>query len=255
MAKIILTLLLIVSVSLLSSCYNVDSGKSQIMPRQMKAVPTIEAGEADIVEQMTAHRLGYRQYLVSLISHYEKTGNNTKLSWAKDELKVLEKIPQYNYIIEAITAGPNLKASVSITEADYMYDDALRTEKKAGELILIKNEDMLRMALAKYNRLIRKHPSSDKIDDAAFRAGGICEHFNDYTIALLYYQRAYQWDPETIRPAKFRAAYILDRHMHRRAEALQLYKEVLEKGGLSPARREFIKERVAEFTKSDKSEK
>ncbi len=255
MAKTILSVLLVVLICLLSGCYSVDSGKSQLRTQQMKVVPTVEAGEADIIEQISVHRRGYRQYLTSLVAHYEKTGNNMKLGWAKNELEKFEKVPQYKYIIEGITAGPDLKAEVSISEADYMYADARRTEKKAGGLIVIKNEDMLRQALAEYNQLIRKHPSSDKIDDAAFRAGKICEHFNDYTIALLYYKRAYQWDPETIQPAKYRAAYILDVRMHRRAEAMELYKDVLEKGGLSSVRREFIEERIAYFTKTDESKK
>ena len=163
-------------------------------------------------------------------------------------------MPQYNYIIGAIVAGPNLKASDSIAMANYMYQDAVRLEKKAGRLIVIKHEDRLRMALEQYNQVIRKHPTSDKIDDAAFRAAGIYEHFKDYTIALLYYQRTYQWDPETIHPARFKAAYILDMYLHRRAEAMQLYQQVLKKGGLSKERKEFIEERIAEFTKTDRAE-
>ena len=55
----------------------------------------------------------------------------------------------------------------------------------------------------------------------------IYEHFKDYTIAVLYYQRAYQWEPQTSYPARFKAAFILDERLHRRAEALQLYKEAL----------------------------
>jgi len=111
----------------------------------------------------------------------------------------------------------------------------------------------LRLALRRYNQLIRKHPSSDRIDDAAYRAGRICEHFKDYTIAILYYQRAYQWDPKTAYPARYRRACILDEHMHRRAEALKLYQESLKKEKLSKKRKEFIEERIIELTKSDES--
>ena len=176
-----------------------------------------------------------------------------KLGWAEDELKKLNKMPQYNYIIEASVAGPNLKARSSITIADYMYDEAFRLEKRAKRLILIIDEDLLRVALDKYNQLIRKHPSSDKIDDAAYRAGGIFEYFKDYTIALLYYQRTYQWDPDTIHPARFRAAYILDEHLHRRAEALELYQQAVEKEKLSKNCKEFVEKRITELTKSGES--
>jgi tetratricopeptide (TPR) repeat protein len=249
MAKTILSVLLIVLLNVLVGCYGVDSGQSQLLPPPMKAVTVVEAGEADIIEQMSINRLAYRQYLESLIAHYKKTGNNMKLGWAEDELKKLNKMPQYNYIIEASVAGPDLKASNSITIADYMYDEAYRLEKKAKALILIIDENLLRVALDKYNQLIRKHPSSDKIDDAAYRAGGIFEHFKDYTIALLYYQRTYQWDPDTIHPARFKAAYILDEHLHRRAEALELYQQAVEKEKLSQNCKEFAEERIAELTR------
>ena len=64
-------------------------------------------------------------------------------------------------------------------------EQRIARRKKARELIIITNEDMLRVALDKYNQLIRKHPPSDKIDDAAYRAAGIYEYFKDYTIAIL----------------------------------------------------------------------
>jgi tetratricopeptide (TPR) repeat protein len=107
------------------------------------------------------------------------------------------------------------------------------------------------LALETYNELIDKYPSSDKIDDAAFRAGRICEYFKDYTIALKYYQRTYQWDPETVYPARYKAAYILDVIQHRRAEALKTYQQALEKEDLSVKQREFVEERVKALTKSD----
>ena len=93
------------------------------------------------------------------------------------------------------------------------------------QFVVLKDENLLRMALDKYNQLISKFPTSDKIDDAAFRAAGIYEHFKDYSIAVQYYQRTYQWDPQTIYPAKYKAAFILDQRLHRRAEALQLYQD------------------------------
>lgn len=248
-----LTVLLTVLLNVLVGCHGVDSGKSQLLPATMKDVSVVEAGEADIIEQMSINRLAYRQYLESLVAHYKKTGNNMKLGWAEDELKRLNKMPQYNYVIEASVAGPNLKAEDSITIADYMYDEALRLEKKAKRLILIKDEDLLRVALDKYNQLIKKHPSSDKIDDAAYRAGGIFEYFKDYTIALLYYQRAYQWDPATIHPARFKAAYILDEYLHRRAEALELYEQAVEKDKLSKSCKEFAEKRIIELIRSGES--
>ncbi|MFZ0035111.1 MAG: hypothetical protein WAK60_09020 [Sedimentisphaerales bacterium] len=250
MAKTILTVLLIVLLSVLVGCYGPDSGRSQLLPTPMKAVSVVDAGEADIIEHMAVNRLAYRQYTESLVAYYKKMGNNMKLKWAEDELERVDKIPQYNYIIEASIAGPDLKAKDSNAAANYLYDEAYRLEKVAKKLIVIVDENLLRVALDKYNQVIKQYPTSDKIDDAAYRAGGIFEYFKDYTIALLYYQRAYQWNPATTDPVRFKAAYILDQHLLRRAEALPLYQQALQKENLDKEQKELAEGRIAELTKS-----
>jgi tetratricopeptide (TPR) repeat protein len=159
-------------------------------------------------------------------------------------------MPKYKYIPDAEVATSDLKASALIPEADRLYMEGEQLEKRAGPLPFGKNEDQLRLALAKYNQVIREHPSSDKIDDAAFKAGGIYQYLKDYTIALLYYQRAYQWDPETIHPAEFRAAFILDKYLRRRAEALELYQQAIKRGIQHDEWREYAQRRIKELTKS-----
>jgi len=207
--------------------------------------------ESDIVEQMVVDRQAYRQGLESLIEYYTKEGNNMKVTWAQKELAALDGMPQYNYIVEASLAGPALKATTSIHAANYLYEDALRLEKKAKQLIVIVDDNKLLQALDKYNQLIKMYPTSDKIDDAAFKAAEIYEHFKDYTIAVLYYQRADQWDPRSPYPALYRAAYILDRRLHRRAEALALYQQAIKREGLFRGYKEFAEMRIAELTKGD----
>ncbi len=256
MARTISTVVLIVFLNVLVGCYSADSGKGQVVPKAekqlLKPASVIKAqtpAETDIIEQIAINRQAYRRALKSLVDHYTNTGNAMKLAWAEKEFAALDDVKQYNYIIEASVAGPKLKATTSIELADYMYDEALRLEKRAKRFIIIIDEDLLRVALGKYNELIKKHPSSDKIDDAAFKAAGIYEHFKDYTIALLYYQRTYQWDPQTPRLAEFKAAYILDQRLSRRAEALRLYQKAIKKGGLTKNEKEFVEERIAALTK------
>ncbi len=238
MARIVLTAVVIVLLNVLVGCQGVDSGRGQLMPARARTslgsagvVNIDKAGETDFVEQIAVNRQAYRQGLELLIRYYTKTGNNMKFKWAKEELAALDSIPQYKYIVEAEAAGANLRASTSIPEADDLYLDALDLEKDAGVLIFGKNNDMLRLALDKYDRLIRNYPSSDKIDDAAYKAGEIYEYFQDYSIALLYYDRAYQWDPDMTHPAKFRSARILDKRLHRNAEALELYQQAIKTEG------------------------
>lgn len=257
MARIILTAVVIVLLNVLVGCQSVDSGRGQLMPARTRTsigaagvVTVVDAGETDFVEQIAVNRQAYRQGLQLLVGYYTRIGNNMKLNWAKDELSALDSIPQYKYIIDAEAAGANLRASTSIPEADEVYQDALELQKQAGALLVIKDDDLLRLATDKYNRLIKRYPSSDKIDDAAYKAGEIYEYFKDYSIALLYYKRAYQWDPGTMHPARFRAARILDKRLHRYAEALALYREAIKTEGAYERHRkwtEFAEQRIIEL--------
>jgi len=260
MARKVCTGVLIVLLSVLVSCQDVDSGRGQLIPRDTRQigpasiVNIADTSEADIVEQMAVNRQAYRQGLELLAGYYVRTGNNVKLEWANKELAALNTMPKYNYIIEAEVAPQNLKVSASIPDADDIYYDALELDKNAGTLPILKNQNQLRLALEKYRELIRKHPSSDKIDDAAYKAGVIYEYFKDYTIALLYFKRTFQWDPETPHPARFRAARILDQRLHRNAEALQLYQQAVKiEGQFDRYRewREFAEKRIRELQKVD----
>ena len=261
MARIVCTGMLIVLLNAMVGCQDANRGKGQLLPRNTRqalgpasVVNIADTSEADVVEQMAVNRQAYRQGLELLVGYYVRTGNNMKLEWAKKELAALNTMPKYNYIIEANVAPANLKVTASIPDADDLYYDALEIDKKAGTLPVLKNQNQLRLALEKYNEVIRQYPSSDKIDDAAYKAGVIYEYFKDYSIALLYFKRAFQWDPDTIYPARFRAARILDKNLHQNAEALQLYQQAVKiEGQFDKYRewREYAERRIRELQKLD----
>ena len=259
MARIALNTTLIILAAILIGCETYDSGRGQLVTTEAGAAAVATkkaAGEIDMVEQVVVNRRAYQQSLASLAQHYTASGNNMKLDWAKKELKGLDTMPKYKYIVEAEAAGPKLKASTPIPDADRLYEEALQLQKRAELLVVFKDNDLLRLALDKYDQVIRKHPSSDKIDDAAFKAGEIYEYFKDYTIALLYYQRTYQWNPQAPYPARFRAAFILDKRLHRRAEALELYLQALQKEGKQHLEwRQFTEKRIRELTKQEEGSK
>lgn len=217
-------------------------------PNKPLARPASE-NEIDLVEKMTANRQAYQQSLEVLIQYYDAVGNHQKTSWAKEELTAFNRIPQYQFFIDM---PENLKATESIAAADQLYAEAEKLNRYAGPIPvnLLKDQEMLRAALRKYEDLISRYPTSDKIDDAAYKMAEIQKGFGDFTIALTCYQRAYQWDPATPYPARFRAADILDRKMHRRAEALQLYQEAIAKEGRHTDLRLMAERRVQELNTS-----
>jgi TolA-binding protein len=239
MTRIVVTATMIALLTVLVGCQSPNQGISQKLPD--RDTPTVgattpmpvemaaSADEIDLVEQMAAQRQAYRNSLEKLIQYYNTIGNNDKLTWARTELQGLDRIPQYRYIVETQVLPADLKATAKIQAADDLYAKAVDTERRAGVLPLLKDEELLRAALTQYGELLRQYPTSDKIDDAAYRMAGIHEYFRDYVIALQFYEKTYQWDPATPYPARFKAAAILDYRLHRRAEALRLYQEAVVK--------------------------
>ena len=142
-------------------------------------------------------------------------------------------------------------APVPASDANAFYAEAVRLEEQAGPLKVVKDEALLKKALDKYSQFISKYPKSDKISDAAYRMAEIYRYLKDYTNAVLYYQRTYQWDPQTPTAARFKAAYLLDNQMGRRDEALQIYQEALSKITRSNEHSQWVayaQQRVKELT-------
>jgi tetratricopeptide (TPR) repeat protein len=258
MTRIVVTAATILLLSALVGCQEPNRGTSTTLPRGPYTEPganipveqAAAADEIDLVEQLAAHRQAYRRALEMLIRYYDVAGNNMKLTWAREELEGLDRVRQYRYIVEM---PPDLKATDRIEAADAVFNEARDMERKAGTLPILKNEELLRAALGKYTELINKYPTSDKIDDAAFQMAGIHEYFKDYTLALSFYQRTYQWDPATPHPARFKAAWVLDDKLHRRAEALKLYQESVLKESLDANQKAFAERRIRELSTSDTS--
>lgn len=203
MTRIVTTAAAILIVTIAMGCQS-DTGRSRrLPPRTGSSSQTTQtstpasANEIDLVEQLTTHREAYRRSLQSLEQYYDSTGNHQKTVWAQQERKALDQIPMYRYIAVADVFPATLKATESIPAADQLFAEAEQTRRQAGTMVpdLLKNEDVLRKALGKYTDMIRQYQTSDKIDDAAFRMADIHEVFNDFQLALQYYQRAYQWDP------------------------------------------------------------
>jgi len=255
MARAFLTALIIVILNVLVGCQDVNREQSRLLPSRSQHPPASErmavvpgAVEADIVEQVATNRRAYRQSLDSLIDYYSRIGNNMKLQWAKKESAALDLMPQYRYIVYAEVAGADLEASRYIPEADDLYAKAVKIYK-SRDLLVFANNDRMRIALDKFNQLIQKYPTSDKIDDAAFRAGEIYRYFKDYSIAILYYRRAYQWDKDTVYPAYYRAAFVLDRFLHQKDEALKLYQKCVERQIKDNPYKALAARRILELTR------
>ena len=186
--------------------------------------------EAQLVEQMGRYREQYRNHLELLGEFYDRQGNQLKAEWAAAELEHLNTGPTRPYLVVAELAGADLRASTAVPEADELFGEAIELLKQGRPKIanLFSDKNKLYLAIDKFNEMITTYPNSDKIDDAAFQIGEINRRYlKDYNVALLYYQRAWQWDPETTLPVRYATALIYDEHMHDRIKAIQYYEQAI----------------------------
>ena len=224
-----------------------DPAEVEVIARSGYVVPG--AAEVDFVEAMAASRIEYTKRLQDLLEHYTVTGDATKQRWAQRELDLLMGLTKYRYLMPGQIADANLTASVEIPQADELYAEAQKLFKDAGGLIVLTDHDKYRQALSKFNLVISAYPASDKIDDAAYYAGLIYEYFGDSQIAAVYFQRTFQWDNATPYPARFKAAYTMDRKLHMRQEALALYQLSYQYESQYTSYNEYAQQRILSMTK------
>jgi tetratricopeptide (TPR) repeat protein len=228
MTRIVLIVSSVALIAVLTGCGDVEKYADMRTPM----TPSAQTGpaptsERDILEQLAVNRQAYTENLQSLINYYSASGNEASLKLAKRELANVMASPQFNYVVEAEAAGPELSAVASIPQADQLYEDAVTVEKKAYLGPVVVDDRMLRLAMGKFNQVIRQYPTSNKIGEAAYRIGDAHEHFKEYSIAAVYYERAAQWDKNIKSPARFKAAYLNDRFLHDRQKALMLYQDAI----------------------------
>lgn len=200
-------------------------------------LPTINTAgrsELDLVEEMMMHRSMYGRLLRALATrHYSERGLENKANWARSELNDFQRIKPYRYVNDSESPQAGLKPRESIAEADKLYAEAHELMKKGGHRVPIFYSDTtMRQALAKFKELVEKYPTSDKVAEAAYYIGELHKEYNherDNIIAVEWYQRAVEWDPDLNHPAWSHAAHVLDFRMHEREKALEWYQKVLEK--------------------------
>ncbi len=220
-------------------------------------VPNIQIAdrtEVDLVEELLLHRAMYARLLQALATYYTDHGNDIKAVWARTELNDLRRyVKPYRYIMDAEVPVATLRPLESIADADKLYDEAIALTRKGGHGVAIfYNEGTMKQALAKFRSLIDTYPTSDKIDDAAFWIGKIHKEYfqeKDNTLAIAWYQRAIDWNPQTPNAARFEIATVYDYRLHERENALQWYQRVIdEEADLDATNTAFAYTRIRQLT-------
>jgi tetratricopeptide (TPR) repeat protein len=212
--------------TLLLGCQDMNRAP-QVDPLEIASGADLQRStEVQLVEQMALHRNKYEQYLGLLYEFYDRQGNHLKASWVQKEAEYLKLAPRREYLVIAEVAGPDLRARESIADADVLYEEGMSLMKSGAGLFV--NKKKLYEAIDTFNELITNYPTSDKIDDAAFQIAEIYNRWlGQYNRALLYYQRVWQWDPQTPLPGRFNVARIYDEVFHDRIKALDYYNQAI----------------------------
>ena len=182
--------------------------------------------DMEIVERVLAKRREYQMALEQLRSHYLATGDLERAKWAEEELSNFHRIPKQAFRLDLDVPPPLLKAEQNIPEANELYRRAMTYKDKgwSGTEYI----DNQRRAELLFQQILTNYPQSNQIDDAAYQLGDIYESkaYKQYRRAAMYYERCFQWNPNTQFDARIRAARLYDKYLQERSRAMELYKEV-----------------------------
>jgi TolA-binding protein len=121
---------------------------------------------------------------------------------------------------------PTLKPEFNQPEANELYRKSMGFKQSSG---FGGRDDNYRRSEILFQQLLSNYPQSDKIDDTAFQLGEIYESttFKQPKRAAMYYERCFQWNPNTNTDARMRAARLYDKTLNDRSKAIELYRDVL----------------------------
>jgi hypothetical protein len=194
-------------------------------PPAAGARPGSAPSDLELVERLLAARRDYQLILEQLRSHYLTVGDLERAKWAEEELRQYHRVAKQAYRLELDVPPPTLQAAYNIPEANELYRRAMTFKDHGWGVDYIDNQ---RRAELLFQQLLTTYPQSDKIGDTAYQLGDIYESkaYRQYQRAAQYFERCFQWNPNTHMDARLRAARLYDRQLNERARAIELYRDI-----------------------------
>ncbi len=226
------------------------AGLPEIMPPKGETV--VEVDEQVLVEYVVAARTKYTTTAETLRAFYGDSDETFIASLIANMQDRLDPIYVYMYFLSAEIPPADLKPTAVIPEADLEYKAALKLHKQGKGLLrmaMTTDYDKQRLALVKFRNVVEKYPTSNKIPLTAYYIGEIYkEYFNENIRAVGWYQRAWQWDPNIEKPARFQAAVVQDLRLHDYGKAVELYREVIRHEQFNASHVSHAHNRIGELT-------
>ena len=221
-AYVVLTgMLILVAVHAQSPATAPLSGSAQT-PGQAAAAPP----DFVKVERLLAARRDYQLALEQIRTHYMKVGDIERAQWAEDELIQYHRIQKHAFVLDLDVPHSKLKATHNIPEANELFKLAMGYKDKGwmGTDYL----DNQRRAELLLQKILTMYPECNKIGEVAYQLGDLYEGkaYKDYRRAALYFERSFQWNPNTQSDGRLRAARLYDKYLSERTHAMELYRDV-----------------------------
>jgi len=211
------------------------------------------ADEHLLVEYAVSARKAYLKSVRDLAGFYHGSAPNSyKARRVANILERFDPIRTYMYLLDAEVPPANLHPVEVIPEAEKLYAEGIKLyEDGKGILHVFMTTDYRkqRQALGKLLQLVRSYPRSTKIALAAYYIGEIYkEYFNENLRAVYWYERAFGWDPNLTKPARFQAATVHDYRLFNRAKAVELYRQTIIHEQFNASNVQFAHRRIRELT-------
>jgi len=208
--------------------------------------PTASRSDIELVERLLAARRDYQVCLEQLRTHYSTAGDVERARWAEEELIQYHRVAKQAFCLELDVPPPTLQASQNIPEANELYKRAMSYKDKGWNTEYIDNQRRAEILL---QQLLTAYPQSNKIGDAAYQLGDLYEGkaYKQPRRAAQYFERGFQWNPNTQLDARLRAARLYDKALNDRVRAVELYKEITTHE-TDPKRLQEAQKRLAELS-------
>jgi TolA-binding protein len=206
----------------------------------------LKKSDLQLVEKLLAARRNYEVLLTELRKLYIQTGDLERARWAEEELLQYHRINKQAFLLHLDVPNQSFRPTEEKPEATRLYREAMKYKDKGYGIDYIDNQRRAEILL---QRLLTEYPHSTRISDAAYMLGDVYESkaCKQYRRAAAYFERCFQWNPNTEKDARLRAARLYDRQINDRSRALQIYREIASKE-TDERRIEEAKNRITELS-------
>ncbi|RKY24735.1 MAG: hypothetical protein DRP83_07220 [Planctomycetota bacterium] len=212
--------------------------------------------QRELVENLIASRKTYILAVDGLAKLYEKAGDDFKAYVIHTTQSRFRPERTYMYLLDVEVPSKNLQPIKVYPAANRLYEEALALYKQGSSVPALANYDKQRRALKLFKQLIKQYPDSTRIALAAFYIAEIYkEYFGEHYLAVLWYERAWTWDPYIAAPVRFQAALQYDIHLDEKEKAMELYKASQKLEPYYENNHRYCKQRIRELQEQGVREK